>query len=307
MILIDPPVWPAYETTWSHLVSDTSLEELHEFARRLGLPARGFDHDHYDVPADRYDEVVAAGAQPVPARDVLGALRGAGLRVAARDKQRVGGEHRLADLGRRWGRLPREYGWPAPTHGWRSAGQELLAKWSEPHRHYHDPGHLSDVVLAMEMLALQGYDGGPTAALAGWFHDAVYRGEPGEDEAASATLAVSRLGGLAVPDPVVERVGELIRGTARPGEADGLDAAVLNDADLAVLAGSPQRYNRYASAVRREYPHVSDEAFRTRRAMVLERLLQLPVLYHTPPANRRWERRARENLTRELDRLGSGQ
>ena len=47
MILIDPPAWPAHGTHFGHLVSDASLDELHAFARRTGLPHRGFDHDHY--------------------------------------------------------------------------------------------------------------------------------------------------------------------------------------------------------------------------------------------------------------------
>lgn len=64
-ILIDPPVWPAHGTTFSHLVSDTSLEELHTFARARGVHPRAFDLDHYDVPAESYDALVAAGAHPV--------------------------------------------------------------------------------------------------------------------------------------------------------------------------------------------------------------------------------------------------
>ena len=35
---------------WSHLVSDTSFEELHAFAARLGIPRRFFQGDHYDLP-----------------------------------------------------------------------------------------------------------------------------------------------------------------------------------------------------------------------------------------------------------------
>ena len=53
MILIDPPTWPGWGRTWSHLVSDSSLEELHEFAARVGLQRRLFDEDHYDVPIER--------------------------------------------------------------------------------------------------------------------------------------------------------------------------------------------------------------------------------------------------------------
>jgi hypothetical protein len=81
MILIDPPVWPGWGRVWSHLVSDTSFDELHAFARSCGIPARGFDRDHYDVPSDRYDALVAAGAVPVASRELVRRLIAAGLRA----------------------------------------------------------------------------------------------------------------------------------------------------------------------------------------------------------------------------------
>jgi hypothetical protein len=80
VILIDPPVWPGWDRVWSHLVSDESYEELHTFARSAGIPARGFDRDHYDVPSDKYDEMIAAGAVPVPSRVLVRRLIDAGLR-----------------------------------------------------------------------------------------------------------------------------------------------------------------------------------------------------------------------------------
>ncbi|HEU5241815.1 MAG TPA: DUF4031 domain-containing protein [Ornithinibacter sp.] len=83
-ILIDPPRPEAHGRRWSHLVSDTSLDELHAFARAVGIPERGFEGDHYDVPEERYADVVAAGARPTPARDLLRALQASGLRLQKR-------------------------------------------------------------------------------------------------------------------------------------------------------------------------------------------------------------------------------
>jgi hypothetical protein len=80
VILIDPPVWPGWDRVWSHLVSDESLEELHAFARQAGVPARAFDRDHYDVPSEKYDELIAAGATPVASRDLVRRLIASGLR-----------------------------------------------------------------------------------------------------------------------------------------------------------------------------------------------------------------------------------
>ena len=80
MIWIDPPLVPRYGRTWSHLVSDVSFAELHEFARNAGLPERAFHRDHYDVPGELYDVMVDAGAVETSTRDVVSRLRAAGLR-----------------------------------------------------------------------------------------------------------------------------------------------------------------------------------------------------------------------------------
>ena len=83
-ILIDPPSVPSRGRMWSHLASDTSYDELHEFAASLGVPSRGFDGDHYDIPAEHYDAAVAAGAVPVRSRELVERLVVAGLRQRKR-------------------------------------------------------------------------------------------------------------------------------------------------------------------------------------------------------------------------------
>lgn len=77
---IDPPAWAAHGRLWSHLISDTSLGELHAFAAAHGVLRQGFERDHYDVPAEAYDALVAAGAIPVSPREVVRRLAGSGLR-----------------------------------------------------------------------------------------------------------------------------------------------------------------------------------------------------------------------------------
>lgn len=95
-VLIDQPFWPAHGTLWSHVVSDSSLEELHSFADAAGLPERSFDLDHYDVPEHRYDDLVAAGAVPVSNRELVKRLQASGLRVSQRERRNLGGRvHRF--------------------------------------------------------------------------------------------------------------------------------------------------------------------------------------------------------------------
>ncbi|WP_269844845.1 DUF4031 domain-containing protein [Homoserinimonas hongtaonis] len=87
MILIDQPMWPAHGTLWAHVVSDSTLDELHAFAAKAGLAARSFDIDHYDVPAERYSSLVELGAHPVSNRELVTRLRDSGLRVRQRDRR----------------------------------------------------------------------------------------------------------------------------------------------------------------------------------------------------------------------------
>jgi hypothetical protein len=84
MLLVDDPVWPgkgrAAGRLWAHLVSDTSVAELHAFAATLGVPPRAFERDHYDIPAHLVPEAVTLGAHHVRSREIVVALRRAGLR-----------------------------------------------------------------------------------------------------------------------------------------------------------------------------------------------------------------------------------
>ena len=61
-VLIDEPIWWFKGRRWSHLVSDVSYDELHAFAERAGIPRRGFQGDHYDVPEEHFDDLVVAEA-----------------------------------------------------------------------------------------------------------------------------------------------------------------------------------------------------------------------------------------------------
>ena len=77
---MDNAIWPWRGRQWAHLVSDTSYDELHGFAARLGIPRRAFQGDHYDVPADLRERAIVLGAQTVTGRELITRLRAAGLR-----------------------------------------------------------------------------------------------------------------------------------------------------------------------------------------------------------------------------------
>jgi hypothetical protein len=81
MILVDDAIWPWRGRRWAHLVSDTSYDELHAFAARLGIRRRAFQGDHYDVPTEVRAQAIALGAEAVSSRELVRRLRAAGLRV----------------------------------------------------------------------------------------------------------------------------------------------------------------------------------------------------------------------------------
>lgn len=79
---MDEARWWHRGRRWCHLVSDESLDELHDFADRVGIPRRGFQGDHYDVPEEYRDELIVAGAVVVESRELLRCLKDAGLRMS---------------------------------------------------------------------------------------------------------------------------------------------------------------------------------------------------------------------------------
>ncbi len=79
-ILVDKPIWLFRGERWSHLVSDTSYEELHNFAQQLNIPRRAFQGDHYDIPERIWMQAIYLGAIPTEPRELVKRLRESGLR-----------------------------------------------------------------------------------------------------------------------------------------------------------------------------------------------------------------------------------
>lgn len=299
-VYIDPPRWPAHGTTWSHVVSDASLDELHAFARAAGLPRRSFDLDHYDAPASRFDDLVAAGAIALDAKALVQRLIGSGLRVRPAERAQAAQRQRASFLRDEWASL----GQGTDRVAWRALGDELLERWGEQHRRYHDVVHLHDVLLALDQLAVWGEPVDDVARLAAWFHDAVYEGRPGLDERASAELAERRLLDIGDAPDRARRVASIVRAT-EPGVPPPDDAAAFTmlDADLAILAAGRRQYAAYQDAVRAEYAHVAESDFRRGRASILEGFLEREHIYRTAVGRALWEQYARANLARELTQL----
>ena len=314
-IYIDPPTWPAHGTVFSHLISDASLAELHEFAAAAGISERAFDRDHYDVPAHLYDELVQAGAKELSGAELTRTLIASGLRIPLKERP----EKIRPRLLRAWEAAfaPRLEKAPATFQQQvAELGESLLQAWEQPHRAYHHSGHLSQMLTDLDRLYAYRTQGSTPLALvlAAWFHDAVYEGAPGEDERRSEQLASASLeplvtAGLLSGDEL-QMVSLLVRATAThelPESADlpaGYEPADIQfflDADMAILAADSARYRRYLRGVRSEYSHFDDEAFRAGRMTFLRSILGRKRIFLSEEGLQLWEEPARANLQAELN------
>lgn len=182
---------------------------------------------------------------------------------------------------------------------------DLLTRWSERHRHYHNLDHLDHCLSGLNTHRKLA-DDAPALQIALWFHDAVYDPRAPDNEIRSAALAREVLNRANVSSDRVDHIEKLILAT-RTHESDGsTDTALLLDLDLAILGSSPDAYLRYAEAIRREYAWVPEAEYREKRAAVLQRFLGRVALFLTPPFHQRYEVEARQNLATEIARLAAG-
>jgi predicted metal-dependent HD superfamily phosphohydrolase len=200
----------------------------------------------------------------------------------------------------------------APAPAIAREGKELLERWMEPSRRYHNVRHLVDLLERIDELQQETHS--PHAMrLAAWYHGAIFDAEApaayarrgGEDEAASAEYAREHLGALGVPDDAIDEVAEMVSALARHApNGRKADCGVLCDADLAILAAEPQRYRAYADDIRAEYVHIPVRDYLETRRSILKKLISRERLYVSPLAAP-WEPRARQNVAAELQRIDS--
>ncbi|WP_296744163.1 hypothetical protein [Mesorhizobium sp.] len=184
---------------------------------------------------------------------------------------------------------------------------ELSALYQAGDRHYHGLAHIKAMLaLAAEYRGRLHDPDAVDAAI--WFHDAVYDSRAKDNEAKSAELAESKLGGRASPDRLAW-ITAIINATAThrlppfEDEKAANDAAFLLDMDLAILGAEPGAFDAYEKAVRREYGWVEEPTWRTGRSAVLKNFLARPHVFHTEAFRERFEARARGNLNRSLQNL----
>lgn len=180
--------------------------------------------------------------------------------------------------------------------------ESLVVRYGENGRFYHNLHHIESVLDHIQPL-LDRSENRVALQLAAWFHDVIYDAQRHDNEAQSVVYARRVLTDLKLPEAVICEVERLIMLTAGHKTAvSDEDGHILLDADLAILAAEPGEYDVYAQAIRQEYVHVPDEAYREGRAQVLRSFGERPFLYYLPE-HQSWKLKARANIQRELASL----
>jgi predicted metal-dependent HD superfamily phosphohydrolase len=178
----------------------------------------------------------------------------------------------------------------------------IAAAYQEPHRHYHNIRHVADCL--RELGAVRGALERPLAAEAAvLFHDYVYDPARHDNENRSAAEASAALRAVGWAPPLVDAVREMILATRHVGPPPAGDAAVVVDVDLSILGKGDEEFDAYERAIRQEYAHVGDDAYRAGRGPVLRAFLSRPRIYATDYFADRYELPARRNLAQSLAAL----
>jgi len=194
-----------------------------------------------------------------------------------------------------------------------AAKSDLRTRLAEPTRHYHGTAH---VVLLWQRhrhygatLTVQQEPWDTRLACAIAFHDAIYDATRRDNEAASAALW--RAASPALPPEAIDWVANTILATAnhlaeKPepnmSEAAWAARAWMLDLDLTPLGERPEAFNANTEALRREYAHLSDQAWNQGRAAFLRGIAATPRLFRTQVLHTAFEPQARANVARDLAR-----
>lgn len=175
-----------------------------------------------------------------------------------------------------------------------------LAWWeyNGPTRVYHETSHIFSCLQQAEQYQLA-----PSGILALFYHDIVYI--PGYDgnEKASVTWFLNDfrflLGNLNVnANPICD----FIRATSHQATPENETEALVCDIDMSILASEPHLFDAYDREIKEEFCMYSDADYKVGRRAFLEKLLAKPIFYSRQFVEGGFEKKARENIQRRLEK-----
>jgi predicted metal-dependent HD superfamily phosphohydrolase len=201
----------------------------------------------------------------------------------------------LTVLEKSWFELHRHYHFSEPQ----KIFNKLIAAYSEKQRAYHTLQHLYECLVLLDLIRADLNDA-YAAALALWFHDAVYDPQAKDNELKSAELLDQYLSQDLSID-IVQKSKRWILATQMHKATDELDLQFLLDIDLAILAASPEHFAEYEQQIQQEYAWVDPDVYSIKRKEVLTHFYQAEPLYQTEYFQHSFEQRAKGSLKQILN------
>eukprot|EP01122_Echinamoeba_exundans_P014340 TRINITY_DN6462_c0_g1_i1.p1 TRINITY_DN6462_c0_g1~~TRINITY_DN6462_c0_g1_i1.p1 ORF type:complete len:218 (+),score=29.01 TRINITY_DN6462_c0_g1_i1:109-762(+) len=183
----------------------------------------------------------------------------------------------------------------------------LCLHYSEPTRHYHTLNHIHHMLTLLEehKSHLQSKE---RVAMAIWFHDVIYDPTKNDNEEKSEELWKVFAKEASISSTDTEIVSQYILATKShkiPEHlAEDQDLKYFMDFDLAILGSDAATYEQYAANIRKEYSWVPEDKWIAGRPNVLRSLMAGDVYF--TEAFKKFEAAAKENMTREIERITAG-
>lgn len=179
----------------------------------------------------------------------------------------------------------------------------LEARYNEPHRHYHNLGHLRQCLGELDQAGKHIAEANATE-MAIWFHDVIYNYAAKDNEERSADTFRDFAKGV-FTDAFIDRVYDFILATKHVGAALDEGTALVVDIDLSGFGLPWDAYLADCNALRREAPNVTDERYYAGKLRFLDELLSWNSLFQTDYFRDRLEETARDNIRRYSAQLRS--
>lgn len=179
---------------------------------------------------------------------------------------------------------------------------EILDAYSTSARHYHNLAHLARLTSELEEVKphIQRW---PAILFAVLYHDIVYSALSSDNEEKSALLAQKRLTSLHVSPVTINSCIDHILATKNHEQSKDADTSFFVDADLSILGANATVYELYAAQIRKEFSFYPNLIYNNGRKKVLQRFLQMPVIFKTQHFQDKYESQARANIAQELEML----
>ena len=179
---------------------------------------------------------------------------------------------------------------------------ELKKKYNEKQRAYHNMEHVIDCLNQLDNYEEDIADR-DAIELAIWYHDIIYNPYGKDNEIKSAEEASQFMTKQKASINHIEQVYQLILCTLHTKPPANEAQALIMDIDISILGSPEKQYLEYCQKIRKEYKWIPGPIYRSKRKEIMNRFLQRKCLYFTEYYYSKLEKKARINISQEIQRL----